>query len=271
MRNLDIMIANPSGNITIFVLSKVDEKDYRDVATALLSKTELQGEQVSFIKSLPTEKQEIGQMQMCGLEFCGNASRSFGLICAKHKGIIGRDQILVNVSGCDHPLNVDVNTITNDTKIKMPLPLDILSVDFSHIGLAGPVSAVNLDGIMHIVLEDIPADATLFNQIKEEIMKLYNPPAIGVLFYDTKTHYMTPVVYVKDIDTVYFEGSCGSGTTAISAYFSLNKPDGSYTYSLVQPAGTIDSIVEVKDAKIETIYIKGSVDLSDIMQISVDI
>ena len=75
--DLRIRTADPTGNITVFVLDKVRREDYAQIAAQLLEKEELHAEQVGFI-----EEKEDGtwRMQMMGGEFCGNASRSFGYL-----------------------------------------------------------------------------------------------------------------------------------------------------------------------------------------------
>ena len=94
---------------------------------------------------------------------------------------------------------------------------------------------------------------------------------MGVMFCDSHARTLTPVVYVKDVDTTYFEGSCGSGSTACAAAFSLGRPDGTYTYTFPQPAGTIASTVVKQNGRIEKVFIEGTVQLSEPMEIEVEI
>ncbi len=53
---------------------------------------------------------------------------------------------------------------------------------------------------------------------------------MGVMFYDTARNVLTPVVYVKDVDTTYFEGSCGSGSTAVAAAFCQEERSGTFSF-----------------------------------------
>ena len=79
-KNIRVRVADASGNITIFVLDKFQRNQYQDIATQLLSMEALGGEQVAFV----TGK---NSMDMCGLEFCGNASLSLAAWLAKEKGL----------------------------------------------------------------------------------------------------------------------------------------------------------------------------------------
>ena len=72
---IKVRVADPAGNITIFVTTPVEREKYPAVARQLLARKDLKGEQVGFI-----EKKARGgfRMEMMGREFCGNASRGFG-------------------------------------------------------------------------------------------------------------------------------------------------------------------------------------------------
>lgn len=48
-KKIDIVVAYPSGNITIMVLTPTDRNDYKKVAQKLLDMKELNGEQVAYI------------------------------------------------------------------------------------------------------------------------------------------------------------------------------------------------------------------------------
>lgn len=261
-KKIKILIANPAGNITIFVLDHFDRSHYQLIATQLLAMDHLGGEQVAFIAG-------PDRMDMCGMEFCGNASRAFALMLAKKRGITGDGKVEINVSGCPKPLTVEVDTKNNFTKIEMPPPLavDHLKAEM----LPEDAQLVDMDGIVHVVVKDMAANLDNFNIIKEYIQQQYDPAAIGVMFYDTKASTLAPVVYVKDVASTYFEGSCGSGTTAVAAAFSTGESDGTFSFTLPQPAGTITSTVVKAHGAILSVFIEGTVSLSDIMEVEISL
>ena len=261
MKKIKILIANPAGNITIFVLDHFHPDQYQSIAAQLLAREDLGGEQVAFVAGENT-------MHMCGMEFCGNASRSFALMLAEERGVVGYGQVEVNVSGCDKPLQVEVNMKNHFTKIEMPPPLRIEKL--SQEGLLKDAYLVDMGGILHIVVKDIDPTLDHFNRIKDLISKDCDPPAFGVMFYDTATSILTPVVYVKDVNTTYFEGSCGSGTTAVAAAFSAEEPEGTFHFTLPQPAGTITATVEKTRNRILAVYIEGPVTLSEVMEVEIE-
>jgi diaminopimelate epimerase len=91
------------------------------------------------------------------------------------------------------------------------------------------------------------------------------------MFWDTAEKKLTPVVFVKEVDTVYFEGSCGSGTTALAAAFSMGREDGTYSWSVPQPAGTIDVTAVVKDGRAVEISIDSPVELGLTQSVEIEV
>lgn len=293
-KNIKITVANPAGNKTIFVHDKFERAEYAKVAEQLLGMEEFAAEQVAFILDAPECGRAEGKMEMCGLEFCGNATRTFGLMVARELGISGSGKVFVDVSGVDEILTVEVNTNTNYTKVKMPAYIDIKRFDISGIfdtaggsesaGATGgapgaaaaaaalkEVKAVDFGGILHLIIPDIPANLENFERVKKFVYDRFNPPAMGAMFYDTKNETLAPVVYVKDVDSTYFEGSCASGTASCAIAFGSEKPDGDYTFTFPQPAGTIDASVEVRGGKVQTAYIEGPVEIAEPVEIMIEI
>lgn len=293
-KKIKIIVADPAGNITIFVKDRFERSMYAEVAKQLLTMENLSGEQVAFMLDTPSCGRAQGKMEMCGLEFCGNGSRSFGLIRAKEMGIEGKGSVFVDVSGCDEILTIEVDTDVNYTRVKMPNPVKVSKIDLSSLAIddakdsddaknsydaLGSVDVVDFGGIMHLIIRGIEATEKNFEAIRDFIMAKFNPPAMGVMFCDGEMKkegdslicQMTPVVYVKDVDTTYFEGSCGSGTTACSAAFGLKHGDGVHHFVFPQPAGTIESTAHISEGRIEKIFIEGKVELSPEMEVEIDI
>lgn len=298
-KNIKITVANPAGNKTIFVHDKFERADYAKVAEQLLAMEEFAAEQVAFILDAPECGRAEGRMEMCGLEFCGNATRTFGLMVARQLGISGAGKVFVDVSGVDEILTVEVNTDTNYTKVKMPTYIGIKRFDLSSIfdtdAGSGKVSskdgeaaasardtvaagsalkdvrAVDFGGIMHLIIPNVPANIDNFERVKKFVYDRFNPPAMGAMFYDTKNETLAPVVYVKDVDSTYFEGSCASGTASCAIAFGSDKPDGDYTFTFPQPAGTINASVEVRGGKVQTAYIEGPVEIDNPADVMIEI
>ncbi|MDO4870469.1 MAG: hypothetical protein Q4A65_09340 [Bacillota bacterium] len=277
---LDIIVANPAGNTTIFILSPVPVSEYQKYADFVLDidfkhgyninftegnyDKEIKGEQVGFIVSDNT-------MNMSGLEFCGNASRAFAYYEAT-KALPAKKEIDVNVSGCSHPLHAWIDADNQDAKIQMPLPVKSIRLSSEQLGVAeecpelGSSVLVDLDGISHLVLKNVPAEEQLFNKIKDAVYAIDEDiPALGVMFIDEATDTMTPVVYVKDVNTTYFEGSCASGTSAAAFVKSMDLPDGIHKMTFKEPAGTLYTEITKESGEVTEIRLNGLVELSDVI------
>ena len=85
-RGIDLIVFDPAGNTTIMVLTPVPRSEYADTAKRLLEidfdehcswRGTAYGEQVAYIVPEDDSGRNEPIMEMCGLEFCGNASRSF--------------------------------------------------------------------------------------------------------------------------------------------------------------------------------------------------
>lgn len=305
MEKLQMIIANPAGNITAFVLDHVERSSYAEVARRIFDMEDLAVEQVGFVLDDNT-------MEMSGLEFCGNATRSFGLLSAKRQQLQGEGCLTVRVSGASEPLTVQYDTESNYAKISVELPLwtmnfeelrEKYSLTDSSYDWIQSGTLVVYEGIIHAVVPAMNAmDAgkgcdepdfdfgggptrndfkCWFLKMRDLINELFNPPAMGVVYCEderarlseeaealgAEPGAMKPIVYVKDVDSIYFEGSCGSGTTAYAAAYSLGKPDGIYRYNVEQPSGTILATCVIQDGEISELSIESSVEFSEIMEI----
>lgn len=270
-KKIDIVVAYPSGNITIMVLTPIDRSDYKEVARKLLDMKELNGEQVAYIlppKTTETSNSTIGEqypeMEMCGLEFCGNASRAFAYYTALNAPE-KKEKTAVKVSGCDHPLTAKIDYQTGNIEMEMPIPVSYKLFSAKELSLQKDGILVNIDGISHLILQDIPPMYETFENLKDFIYENYdcNLPAFGVMFCDTVNDLMTPAVYVKDVDTTYFEGSCASGTVAASFALTKSMSDGIHNFKFEQPEGTLYSTVIKKQGRTEQILLKGIITLSE--------
>ena len=255
---------NPAGNITCLVTTKVARELYMEVANQLLSLPGQDFEQVGFIIDDKT-------MEMAGLEFCGNASRAFALWSAKKLGLQGQHNVFVSVSGIEKPLEVFVDTQSNFTRAFMPLPEKIELISEGTIMACPQMLKVDLGGIMHFVVLDLPYSDSIFHLIKDFGMSHFQPLALGVMFVDSGTFNMVPIVYVKEVDTIYHEGSCGSGTLAalISLEEKLGLGEEVFHCNLTQPRGEIGGTLYKNGNIIEKITIEGHVEIGEIEKLVV--
>ena len=200
-------LLDPTGNITALVTD--------DTPAEEIFKKEPDCEQVGYIEY--RDGCDI-YLRMAGGEFCGNAT-----MCAAY--LTGKKEADVFVEGTGH---VKVKTDGNTGSVLMPKPYEITALN--------GYPMVRFKGMDHIIIEDRELDESL---IKEWCIG----EAMGFMYL--KGNELKPLVYVRDIDTLFYENSCASGTCAIGEY--KGKP-----VELKEPAGKL---------KYENGYLTGSVRL----------
>jgi diaminopimelate epimerase len=260
---LEIVRADPAGNITIFVLSPCDAGIRAEAVRALLADTALKAEQVGFV-SPPHSLNDLWTLEMMGGEFCGNASCSFGLLAARQTGVSGSASITVKVSGARQPLEVHVDTVSGNAEIEMPWPL--IAEELALNSRVFPVYA--FEGISHVIIEDGTADAGLARELLRKMERAAgNPPAAcGFLFFDSSRNFLQPIVWVRSTDTFIAESSCGSGCAALGLWMTRGMPDIETFVDIAQPGGMISVHITKQAGCIQRLSISGKVTLGGLMR-----
>lgn len=231
MKNNTFIIAAAGGNATAIEMLEhgMTRDEYEVRGKELMAETEHHGvEQCGFL--IP----EDDHFEMSGGEFCGNAARAAAILFHQLKG---ESEFEFTMSGFHGPVRATVNQ--NDT-----FAYDVTCVFSGLETQTTPVQAlgleaklVDLGGIVHVVIEsDFPTNdyETQHRQITQDL-NLTKRDAVGVCWVirDGDSVTMHPVVWVRGIDSFFYETSCGSGTIAVGHVTGIN--------SVVQPSGqTID-------------------------------
>ena len=263
MQIINIVKADPAGNITIFVLNgpELDAAERAGVAKILLADGELRAEQVGFV-SAPKREDGLWRLTMMGGEFCGNAARAFGLLIARRNGLRGRQKFTVEVSGTPRPVMVDVDCDSGEAAaaITPPEAAGTLVLDNKTL----PV--YRFDGISHVIAENIAPDKTVFFNVKTLFEARFGKSdALGVMFCDSAKDFMYPAVYVYKGESFMFESSCGSGAAAFACH-NHGKMNGiDAVIPVKQPGGVITARVITEDGLPRHIWIGGKVILSGII------
>lgn len=221
-------------------------------------------EQVGFVeKSL---KGDFIRLQMMGGEFCGNATRSLAALAVdkKYPYVKRKDNkyiVPIDVSGSEEIINCQVMKTNKEnvykSKINMPLPINIKEYKIDTYKLV----RVDFPGISHFIVNDneIKDREALYKLVKKEMdNKVYD--AFGIMYYDYEKKFMTPLVYVKGTDSLIWERSCASGTTAFGIALSY-KDECNINKNIQQPGGDLEVSVEFIDNKIGNVSLNGSVEI----------
>ena len=261
LMKVKIRVADPAGNITIFVMTPLERSQYAEAANQLLEQKKYKAEQVGFV-----EEKEDGtlHMQMMGGEFCGNATRSFGylksLMDEKHPALVQ-----VDVSGSESPLDVEVDLEAGTSRTTMPLPRKIVNLSVPDLGTCPMVC---FDGISHMIVKGPRRSDAFVQEVLKAARACETCDAYGIMFLEPsgdgmeKCYRMTPVVYVVETDSLVWESSCGSGSMACAVYLADRKADGTYVYVLRQPDGQIEATVIRREGKTVQCKMGGKVTIS---------
>ncbi|MDO4469505.1 MAG: hypothetical protein Q4C84_06635 [Bacillota bacterium] len=256
---LKIRVANPAGNVTIFVMSPAKREEYPAISRELLCMEELHGEQVGFV-----EETQDGSfhMEMMGGEFCGNATRSFGYLLSmlsQEK----TEEVWVDVSGSQKKLKVAVDLEKGTARTEMPLPLEIKEITVK----GESFSMIVFEGICHIMVDSAPKAQEFVDELIEEAKQACLCDAYGVMFLEGKQ--MTPVVYVESTASMVWESSCGSGSMGAAVYLSKAADTGEFVYEFYQPGGMIEAYVKKEEGKVISCKMGGPVTISEEMKVDI--
>ncbi len=262
---------SPTGNMTILVESDVDKNDYADVAKRLM-KEEKRCEQVGFV--MKSDKADI-KLCMAAGEFCGNATMSAAALFADKMGFEREVEGCVNVETdvFDDPVPVYITLAFEDDgkvfrgRIKMPLPGSITEHSLSYAGRTYKLPVVSFDGISHIIASSDELGLE-YEQI-EEALRAWSgdigSACVGIMvvekFEDKHNGEIStvirPLVYAPDVETLYWESSCASGTTALGAYYKRSLDMKTLRLMAIQPGGYLTAVCDADG----TISLEGRVRL----------
>lgn len=243
--NLRIVMADPAGNRTAIVRSRVPAGERAKTAAFILQDKGLRAEQVGF------ETQPLyggaGRLEMMGGEFCGNAARSYGYLIWREKLLNDnkstepdkekiRDRtgrVCIEISGAQGLLMTacEGGGPAGRSYAQMPMPTGL---EISPEGYPLVIS----EGIAHMILMDTKPDQKLADRLICRFGKRF--PAFGLQFINNDS--LIPLVYVANAGSLVWESSCGSGTLA-AAWYLLQQKDRKETlprtYSFREPGGVI--------------------------------
>lgn len=254
---LDYKILNPGGNKTALVKGTEFTDKQKCLINKLIMEKYLDVEQVGFLSN------EINRLEMAGGEFCVNATR-----CAVYEYLKGeKGELEISVSGVNKKLK---GKVIDKDKVEVIMEIETDLKDL--IENKNDLICVKIDGILIAVLneekskkyiEKLKENEELTKIELKEIMKKElnsKEKAEGIMLLEKENGNVriNPIVWVKEIDTVFYETACGSGSLGTAIYEFLNNK--STSSKLIQPSDyTIEIDLDVKDNYIESAKISGVV------------
>lgn len=232
----------PGGNKTALVIGDRFTSEERRIINDAIMDTDPETEQVGFVQDVPGMPASPS-LRMAGGEFCGNASRSAAFYYLKGK----EGQLLMTVSG---EKQVACGVCENgDAWCQIPMDKNGYAAMELAESVAPGIHMVRLSGITHLVLEQTAAAPYLEDKtnLKVSGLKLIEKyglkdcEAAGAIFLESLSGgslKINPIVWVRDIASLFYETACGSGT--IAAALVLAKKEGRLlSADIVQPSGMV--------------------------------
>lgn len=233
MSKIEYILYSPCGNDTGLVIgSNFNNSDKKKINDKLME-LHPNVEQVGFLST------DCYELNMAGGEFCGNATRSSAYYYLHGKN----GNIKIKVSGTSGYTKAGVK----DNGIAWA-QIPIYSGKDIVAKLSDNISRVKLEGITHIILnpeESLKYLDTIYNNNEEiknislQIIKDFNidDSAVGVIFQEKINNNLKihPIVWVKSINTCFYETACGSGTAATSILKSIAVSSNA-SIDLIQPS-----------------------------------
>ena len=255
-KNVNYKILNPGGNKTAIVFrNEYSDKEKKKINDEILKENSTI-EQVGFISA------KENKLEMAGGEFCVNATR-----CAIWEYLKGESgEIELNVSGCKDKI---IGGITNKKDVYVNMQINKKMSDI--IEKNAKFNFVKLDGILLVVvneenskgyIEELKNNEEKAKLKLKKIMKNFNTDekAVGIILLEkeNKKIKINPIIWVKTIDTLYYETACGSGSLATAIY--KNHMEEIEKLEIIQPSGySINVNLNRKKEYIENAIISGKV------------
>ena len=172
--------------------------------------------------------------QMSGGEFCGNAARAAALLISQKSSKKAGSFTISGFEGQVFYKVLDNGEVVECQFTGLPMKKSQVTV------LGEQADLVDMGGIVHVVLpfkshfDPIPETyRTVHRQITDSL-GLNQRAAVGVIWREKQRDGSTlihPVVWVRDIDSFFYETACGSGTLAVLAVSDATREN------IVQPSG----------------------------------
>ncbi len=169
--------------------------------------------------------------EMSGSEFCGNAARAAAMLFSMLNE--NTENFTFTMSGYNGPVEANI-AWTQDRHADVTVIFESLKVTAESVTVLDNVAAkvVDLGGIVHVMIEDeFPKDYETQHRVITKELEFSDRGAVGVNWFTRSDEGVSlhPVVWVRDIDSFFYETACGSGSIAAAAVTGaedITQPSG---------------------------------------------
>lgn len=250
-------VLRPGGNDTMLIKGLVKDPAKKKLINDQMMSLYPNIEQVGFYDFNPATN--TATLEMAGGEFCGNALRSLAYLILKGKA----GEITARVSGTNQKLLAGVKE--NEAYAQIPVLKNLSSIR----KITNNLYLIRLEGIVYLITKKpkdfIPKELKKLgkNLLKENGL-LYSEPAAGVIFVTSNQPLLCidPVVWVRDIQTLFYETACASGTAAVGLWKAKQSGLTFIELTIRQPSGQFINVsIERNNKEFKKAFIWGLVEL----------
>ena len=248
-------ILDPTGNTTALVESDVQVACQPPVAARLMG-LHPEVEQVGFVRRVDGDDLVQTELRMAGGEFCGNATMSAAALhlLNERPGPDGPTSVWLRVSGASRPVEVRLEPVGEcgyRAAVCMPQALGIDEVHLAFGGVDAVLPTVRMEGISHVVIDK---DSELFwlrddHEAAQRAVRVWcdllGVGGLGLMFVEGQAPELrlTPLVYIPGADTLFWENSCASGSSAVGMC-RAEQEGGAVDLRLREPGGVLRVVSE---------------------------
>lgn len=232
---------DPTKNRTILVETPVPVEQQPFVAEKLMA-LEPTAEQTGFV-SMDAAGGDIA-LRMAGGEFCGNATMSAATLFCIRRGL-EKAAVSVCAVGAKVPVAVAVEKLPDGIwrcDAQMPQVNSIEEVELPLNGDVCRLPLVRFDGIAHLIAQKRMERAAAEAAVKCWC-RLLDVDALGLMLLSPDRKSLSPLVCVRNPQTLFWESSCASGTVAAGAYLAACE-NKTQRLSFAEPGGILEVVAE---------------------------
>lgn len=269
---IDFLRASPSGNNTILVLSSIKETLRPAVCEKLLALHDSWAEQLGFVSCSPDYD---AVLEMSGGEFCGNASLSLASYITQLRGLESCEVVLC-VSGVQKPVRTFIQKYEDFYlgRIEMPAPEELCPYETELFGNKQDGFLLRFPGICHIILDSSAYEPEKiskaeFSNFLDEKARELKTEALGLIFFNAEKTAILPLVFVREVRTLFLEKSCASGTAALASYLAYKN--GRFAGDVFQEGGVLRAEASFINGRIEGLFIENKIRLFEKESLELDL
>lgn len=233
------VISAAGGNTTAFKVIKnpLTRSEYVEVGKELMErfvKYNIEQTATAIISN-----DSMPHCEMSGGEFCGNAARAMAVLLHNHN-TEHTNEFVFTMSGIEKPIKGSIQKISDNKFVSTCEFFDLPIKTYFTYTDGIKLTVVDLGGIVHVICNgELPIDYKLIHKQIVNSLNLEKRDAVGVIWMTEtaeKGIAISPIVWVREIDTLFFESSCGSGSIAAAI------ASGQERVGITQPTGMSISV-----------------------------